>query len=78
MYDFQTCNAILEEKRELELKRERLVEYKLSHKFPKLSCQEQELLNTQGHIMTMYSAILAARIAAFFCGQPGVDLGAAK
>ena len=56
---------VVEEKEELDEKRQRLVEFKNTDLFASLPWQEQERLNTQAHIMTMYSAVLGARIAAF-------------
>lgn len=56
---------VIEEKIELDEKREKLGEFKNTPMFAALPWQEQERLNTQAHIMTMYSAILGARIAAF-------------
>ncbi|MCB2071194.1 MAG: hypothetical protein KDF67_17045 [Ottowia sp.] len=56
---------VVEEKRELDEKREKLGAFKHTPAFEKLPWQEQERLNTQAHIMTMYSAVLGERIAAF-------------
>lgn len=56
---------VVDEKTELDAKREKLGELKNTHIFASLPWQEQERLNTQGHLMTMYSAVLGARIAAF-------------
>jgi len=56
---------VVEEKEELDEKRQRLGEFKNTDLFAALPWQEQERLNTQAHIMTMYSAVLGARIAAF-------------
>ena len=55
---------VVEEKEELDEKRQRLGEFKNTDLFASLPWQEQERLNTQAHIMTMYSAVLGARIAA--------------
>jgi hypothetical protein len=63
MQEYQQC--VIEEKQELDAKRNRLGEFKTTITFARLPWQEQERLNTQGHIMTMYSAVLGARIAAF-------------
>ena len=63
MQDFQ--KRVIEEKAELDAKIEALGEFKYTDTFVNLPRQEQERLNTQGHIMTMYSAILGERIAAF-------------
>lgn len=56
---------VIDEKRELDEKREKLGEFKGTKFFANLSWQDQERLNTQAHIMTMYSAILGERIAFF-------------
>lgn len=56
---------VIAEKQELDEKREKLGEFKNTIPFERLPWQEQERLNTQAHIMTMYSAVLGARIAAF-------------
>lgn len=56
---------VVDEKRELDERREKLGAFKNSAIFPTLPWQEQERLNTQAHIMTMYSAVLGERIAAF-------------
>lgn len=63
MQDFQ--KRVIDEKAELDAKIEKLGEFKYTDTFINLPWQEQERLNTQGHIMTMYSAILGERIAAF-------------
>ena len=56
---------VVDEKTELDSKREKLGELKNMDAFARLPWQEQERLNTQAHIMTMYSAVLGERIAAF-------------
>lgn len=56
---------VVAEKAELDAKREKLGEFKNTLVFEKLPWQEQVRLNTQAHIMCLYSAILGARIAAF-------------
>lgn len=56
---------VINEKRELDEKREKLGEFKNTALFASLPWQEQERLNTQAHIMTMYSAVLSERILAF-------------
>jgi len=56
---------VIDEKTELDIKREKLGEFKNTDAFARLQWQEQERLNTQAHIMTMYSAVLGERIAAF-------------
>ncbi len=63
MQDFQ--QRVVDEKNELDAKREKLGAFKNTNFFARLPWQEQERLNTQGHVMTMYSAVLGARIAAF-------------
>jgi len=56
---------VVDEKVELDSKREKLGSFKNTDTFAGLPWQEQERLNTQGHLMTMYSAVLGERIAAF-------------
>lgn len=56
---------VVDEKRDLDDKREKLGNFKNTELFASLPWQEQERLNTQAHIMTMYSAVLGERIAAF-------------
>lgn len=56
---------VIEEKQELDNKREKLGEFKNTALFVSLPWQEQERLNTQAHLMTMYSAILGERIQHF-------------
>lgn len=56
---------VIEEKQELDTKREKLGEFKNTDMFLSLSWQEQERLNTQAHIMTMYSSVLGERIRNF-------------
>lgn len=63
MQDFQ--QRVVDEKTELDAKREKLGAWKNTAAFAALPWQEQERLNTQAHLMTMYSAVLGARIAAF-------------
>ena len=63
MLDYQ--QRVVDEKRELDEKREKLGAFKNKDNFAALPWQEQERLNTQAHIMTMYSAVLGERIAAF-------------
>lgn len=50
------------EKVELDTKREKLGEFKNTDNFAKLPWKEQERLNTQAHIMTVYSAVLGERL----------------
>ena len=63
MQEYQ--KRVVEEKRELDAKLSKLCEFKYTNSFAGLPFAEQERLNTQGHIMCQYSAILGARIAAF-------------
>ncbi len=56
---------VIDEKAELDAKRERLGEFKRGIPFERLPWQEQERLNTQAHLMTAYSAVLGERIANF-------------
>lgn len=56
---------VIDEKTELDAKRENLGAFKNTNFFVELPWQEQERLNTQAHLMTAYSAVLGARIAAF-------------
>lgn len=63
MQPFQ--QRVVDEKQELDIKREALGRFKNSGAFALLPWQEQERLNTQGHLMTMYSAVLGERIANF-------------
>lgn len=63
MLDYQ--QRVVDEKQELDAKREKLGAFKNTDNFAALPWQEQERLNTQGHLMTAYSAVLGERIAAF-------------
>ena len=56
---------VIDEKAELDKKREKLGAFKNTDTFLSLPWQEQERLNTQAHIMTMYSTVLGAHIASF-------------
>ncbi len=56
---------VVDEKTELDEKRQKLGEFKSTDLFASLPWQEQERLNTQAHIMTMYSSVLGERIANF-------------
>jgi hypothetical protein len=56
---------VVKEKQELDAKREKLGSFKNTHAFCCLPWKDQELLNTQAHIMTMYSSVLAERIRRF-------------
>jgi hypothetical protein len=60
---------VVQEKAELDAKREKLGAWKNTAAFAALPWQEQERLNTQGHLMTAYSAVLGERIAAFSSGS---------
>jgi hypothetical protein len=63
MKDYQL--RVVQEKSDLDAKRERLGEFKNTDAFLALPWQEQERLNTQAHLMTCLSAVLGARIEAF-------------
>lgn len=63
MHDFQ--QRVVDEKAELDAKREKLGQFRGTKFFASLPWQEQERLNTQAHLMCMYSAILGERIANF-------------
>jgi hypothetical protein len=56
---------VVQEKAELDEKLEKLCLFCYSRTFEELPLMERERLNQQRHIMTSYSAILGARIAAF-------------
>ena len=56
---------VADEKRELDENRKRLGEFKNGNIFPTLHWEDQELLNTQAHLMTMLSGVLGSRIARF-------------
>ena len=56
---------VVEEKAELDERRQKLGAFKNSAMFPSLPWQEQERLNTQAHLMTMLSGVLGERIANF-------------
>ena len=56
---------VVDEKRDLDDKREKLGNFKNTDLFASLPGLEQERINTQAHIMTMYSEVLGERIAAF-------------
>ena len=66
---------VVEEKKELDERRQSLVS--LKHRSFRIFAlaKEQERLNTQAHIMTMYSAVLGERIAAFERQPAGRNLG---
>lgn len=63
MFPYQT--RVVDEKIALDIKREALGEFKNTDAFARLPWQEQERLNTQAHLMTMYSAVLGERIRNF-------------
>ena len=63
MQDFQ--QRVVQEKSELDEKLEKLCLFCYGRTFETLPLMERERLNQQRHIMTSYSAILGARIAAF-------------
>lgn len=56
---------VIDEKTLLDERREKLGEFKNTRLFVALPWQEQGRLNTQGHLMTAYSAVLGERIANF-------------
>lgn len=56
---------VIDEKADLDAKREKLVAFTHSDAFAALPFLEQERMNTQAHLMTAYSGVLADRIAAF-------------
>lgn len=56
---------VIEEKRELDERLEKLCLFSNGNTFPTLPILEQERLNTQRHLMCMLSAVLGERIAAF-------------
>ena len=55
---------LINEKADLDEKLRRLIAHKYTGAFETLPADEQERLNTQGHFMCAYSAILSARIEA--------------
>ena len=57
--------AVIDEKADIDSRLSQLNKYKYRGVFENLSYDEQERLNTQGHFMCAYSAILGARIEAF-------------
>lgn len=63
MQDYQ--QRVINEKIELDTRREKLGEFKNTNQFIMLPWQDQELMNTQAHLMTAYSAVLGERIASF-------------
>ena len=63
MQDWQ--QRVIDEKIELDARREKLGEFKNTKQFIMLPLQEQERMNTQAHLMTAYSAVLGERIANF-------------
>lgn len=56
---------VVDEKADLDRRREMLAHFKHSDAFTQIPIMEQELLNTQAHLMTMLSGVLGARIAGF-------------
>lgn len=64
MTDFR--QRVIDEKHELDVRIEALQAFIYSHPtFQRLPIAEQWRMTTQSHLMTEYSAILGARIAAF-------------
>ncbi len=56
---------VVEEKEQLDARLEKLCLFCYSQAFESLPLLERERLNMQRHLMTCYSAVLGARIAAF-------------
>jgi hypothetical protein len=56
---------VVDEKAELDLKRDRLTEFLKGNIFASLAVDEQERLKRQLGIMELYSGVLAERIANF-------------
>ena len=56
---------VVDEKRELDERLEKLCLFSNGNTFPTLPILEQERLNTQRHLMCILSAVLGERIAAF-------------
>lgn len=63
MQDWQ--QRVIDEKIELDARREKLGEFKNIMQSIMIPWQEQERINTQAHLMTAYSAVLGERIANF-------------
>lgn len=63
MQDWQ--QRVIDEKNELDARREKLGEFKNTNQFIMLPWHEQERITTQAHLMTAYSAVLGERIANF-------------
>lgn len=55
-------DRMVEEKAELDIKLHKLCEFKYTNQFGSLPYEEQERLNTQGHLMCALSGVLGARI----------------
>ncbi len=56
---------VIDEKSELDAKREKLTAFTFTDTFEALPADERSRLNRQHSVMTEYSAILGERIAAF-------------
>lgn len=56
---------VVDEKKELDLKREKLADFMLSPTYAQIDRAEQARLNYQAEVMTAYSNILGRRITAF-------------
>lgn len=56
---------VVDEKAELDAKREALSNFKNTNVFAELDWKERDRLNSQAMIMGMYSAVLADRISNF-------------
>ena len=63
MHEFQ--KRVVEEKKELDIKRDKLTEFLKGDTFKNLSEEEQDRLNRQLLVMEEYSNILAERIVNF-------------
>jgi len=63
-------DRIVNEKAELDGRRERLGDFKNGSAFAALPWQEQERLNTQAHLMTALSAVLGERLATLPAAEP--------
>lgn len=66
MQEFQ--QRVVDEKRDLDERRERLVAFIGTTRFKSLPPAERCRLNRQAHVMGLYSQILADRVSAFTHG----------
>lgn len=60
---------VIDEKRELDERLEKLCLFSNGNTFLTLPIMEQERMNTQRHLMCMLSAVLGERIAAFTAAE---------